>query len=203
MRFWRALALITVVSITLWFGASIRPTGPPTIARSAVVVADSPYVQDLLCASLCKGQRSSSNSPDGRYAARTLPRCSGAIGVLARLLQQRSCLLRDVQVVAADGSAAFIVTLGDAEPGSGSAHDLSWSQDSQALLISGKAGLPDALDRPVDLCLVYRPTTGELQQLRECPRPAGNAPRVERQCRRDRPCVPELGIIPPGTSEAP
>ena len=68
-RVWGALAIITVASAALWLSATIRPAARPTVVWPAVMVTDSAYTQDLLCASLCRGQRSSSTSPDGSDSA--------------------------------------------------------------------------------------------------------------------------------------
>lgn len=59
-----------------------------------------------------------------------------------------------------------VVTIEERDPGSGTSHGLSWSGDSQALLISGSGRL--LLRDPGPLCLVYLPKTDSLSEVGPC-----------------------------------
>lgn len=51
------------------------------------------------------------------------------------------------------GDTLPLLTLREADPGSGYSHRMSWSRDGTALLIHGQRGLPDRRSEP--LCLAY------------------------------------------------
>jgi hypothetical protein len=61
-----------------------------------------------------------------------------------------------------------VVSIKEADPGSGVAHRYAWSQDSQALLIYGRGSLVSGESLP-KLCLVYLPRRDELSALTKCP----------------------------------
>jgi hypothetical protein len=52
------------------------------------------------------------------------------------------------------------------DPGSGTSHNLAWSVDSHALLISGRGKLP--FRTPGKLCFVYLPERAVLQEVSSC-----------------------------------
>jgi hypothetical protein len=62
-----------------------------------------------------------------------------------------------------------VVSIMEADPGSGASHAYSWSSDGRALLIYGSGGLPENYRSPVNLCVVYLPATDELFELNQCP----------------------------------
>jgi hypothetical protein len=62
-----------------------------------------------------------------------------------------------------------VVSIKEADPGSGIAHRYAWSRDSAALLIYGSGRLPENYDEVVPLCLVYLPRTDQLLRLGQCP----------------------------------
>jgi hypothetical protein len=61
-----------------------------------------------------------------------------------------------------------VVSIKEADPGSGAAHRYAWSRDSKALLIFGRGKLRSGEFPPL-LCLVYLPHTDELYRLSRCP----------------------------------
>jgi hypothetical protein len=64
-----------------------------------------------------------------------------------------------------------VVSIREADPGSGRSHDYGWSRDSRALLISGRGALP--LRRVVSVAYVYVPAEDVLYEVEGCRMPAG------------------------------
>ena len=63
-----------------------------------------------------------------------------------------------------------VVSIKEADPGSGIAHRYAWSKDSKALLIYGSGRLPEDFDVLVgDLCLVYLAPSDAFFRLANCP----------------------------------
>ena len=74
---------------------------------------------------------------------------------------------RVVLLRAGEDRAQPIVTIGEADPGSGISYRYAWTADGAALLIWGSGTLSG--QPPRELCLVYRVKEGDLIEPRECP----------------------------------
>lgn len=69
------------------------------------------------------------------------------------------------------GRVVPIVTIRESDPGSGRSHQISWTADGAALLISGSGALEG---RPATLlCLVYRIAEDDLLSAAPCPAATG------------------------------
>jgi hypothetical protein len=107
-------------------------------------------------------------SPDRRYVAVTTS-SERPVARLLGLVWDAPWYHTVTVVEESTGRAVPVVSIKEAEPGSGAGHHYRWSKDSAALLMFGVGGLPENYNDVVAICLVYLPRTDELFRLTNCP----------------------------------
>jgi hypothetical protein len=153
------------------------------VARTPVLVEDSPYGNELRALPRYGDTPSerearpymgpgwySRRSANGRFVAATESWGDALSNSTLGLVLDRP-YIHTVGVWDEDsGRFKRVVSVMEADPGSGIAHRYAWSKDSKALLLYGGGGLSDNYRKRLILCVIYLPESDELYRLAKCPR---------------------------------